>query len=332
MFSDNLRKVYIFIILISCIILAGTTSYFYIENFSLFNAFYMTIITLSTVGFAEIQELSQAGRIITLCIITSGLTIGAYALGSLLKLIVEGELTRTLGRRKLDKKISSLKNHYIICGYGRIGSLIASELEKNKINFVIIENNPEIIEELTEAKYNYINMDATNEEALEEANITKAKGLATAVQSDADNVFITLTARSMNPDIFILARSSDRRTEKKLTRAGASQVILPYLIGGRRMAQALIRPTVVDFLDIALYDSKLDLTMEEILIEEESIYSEKNLIESNIRRDFGIIVIAIKKSSGQMIFNPVPQEVLNSGDILVALGKHADLLKLRKKT
>lgn len=290
----------------------------------------MTIITMSTVGFSEIKELSRFGRIHTIYIIGSGLTIGAYTIGSLLKLVVEGELTQTIGRRKLDKIISSLKNHYIICGYGRIGRLIVKELHSKKINFVVIDNDPEAIEQLKIEKHNYINMDATTEEAMEYSNIDKAKGIVTCVKSDADNVFITLTAKSINPEIFILARGSDERVELKLQRAGASKVILPYLIGGRRMAQALIRPTVVDFLDIALFDSELDLAMEELIIRNGSNFTGKNLIESNIRRDFGIIIIAIKKSSGQMIFNPTSQEILEEGDIMVILGKRNDLDNLAK--
>ena len=186
-----------------------------------------------------------------------GISIGAYALGTFLRMFIEGELRKTFGRKKVDKKISKLKEHFIICGYGRIGRLICDELNQHNKQFVVIENDPDRIEMLEEKSFLYIPADASTDETLIKAGISIAKGIVTAVGSDSDNVFITLTAKGLNPKIFILSRVSDIKDEIKLKRAGASRVVSPYMIGGKRMAQVLIRPTVVDFIDIAIMeDSK----------------------------------------------------------------------------
>jgi voltage-gated potassium channel len=325
----HFRKAFVLVFLLLVTLAFGTFSYYYIEHIPLFDALYMTIITISTVGFSEIYPLSKAGRVVTILVISSGLTIGATSIGSLIRIIVEGELGKSLGRHKLNKKIASLHDHYIICGYGRIGSLIAHELHAHAIPFVILENSPELHEQLEDDGYNYLFLDATNEEALLAAGIMRAKGIVTAVKSDADNVFITLTARSLHPTVFILARASEPKVEIKLSRAGATKVLTPYLIGGKRMAEALIRPTVVDFIDIAMMNSHLGLVMEETRIRQNSPLAGKNLIESNLRRDFGAIIVAIKKQSGEMIFNPLPQEKLESGDVLVLLGKKEDMQRLK---
>ncbi len=308
----------------------GTLSYSFVEDLSLFESFYMTIITISTVGFSEIKPLSQIGRIITLLIIVTGVSIGAYTIGTFLTLLIEGELAKTLGRKKLERQISKLKDHYIICGFGRIGKLICDELSGHNVDFVVIENESNSIELLNNEKYLYINMDATSEEALLQAGILNAKGIVPTVQSDADNVFITLTARGLRPDIFILSRASEEKAELKLKRAGATRVVSPYLIGGRRMAQVILRPTVVDFIDIAMMDKHLGLVMEETTVKQRSDVIGKNLIESNLRRDFGIIIVAIKKHTGEMIFNPLPHERLEFNDVIVALGKKEDLVRMGK--
>ncbi|MBN2041385.1 MAG: potassium channel protein [Spirochaetes bacterium] len=325
------KKITLSIALFTGTITFGTLGYYFFEHMSFFEAFYMTIITISTVGFGEIKPLSDIGRIITIIVISTGITFGAYTIGNIVRFIIEGELAETLGRKKLEKEITKLKNHYIICGYGRIGSLICTELETYNIDFVVIENDSTGIEQLIKDKYLYIAMDATSEEALIKAGIENAKGIITAVQSDADNVFITLTAKGIRPDIFVLSRASDEKSEIKLKRAGATRVVSPYLIGGKRMAQVIIRPTVVDFIDIAMMDKHLGLVMEETRIMEKSNLAGKNLIESNLRKDFGLIIVAIKKSTGEMIFNPTPQEKLNVNDVLVVLGKKEDLAKMSGK-
>lgn len=325
----DLKRLRISFTLLSATIFLGTIGYYFVEDMSLFDSFYMTLITISTVGFSEIKPLTNYGRIVTIAIISTGITIGAYTIGTIVRMLIEGELRKTYGRRKLEKQISALHDHYIICGYGRIGSLICKELQYHNIDFVVIDNDLSSIERLEKEKIFYLPMDATTEEALLKAGITNARGVVTAVRSDADNIFITLTAKGLRPDIFILSRASHEKNESKLKRAGATRVVSPYLIGGRRMAQVLIRPTVVDFIDIAMMDKHLGLLMEEYRVKESSDLIGKNLVESNLRKDFGIIIVAIKKNTGEMIFNPQPNEKLAADDVIVVLGKKADLERMK---
>ena len=306
----------------------GTGGYYFVEHMPLFEAFYMTIITISTVGYAEIVPLSQAGRALTVIIIILGITVGAYTIGLLVRAFIEGELTKIVGRKIVQKQISELKNHFIVCGFGRIGRIICNELAADNIDFVVIEQDPAIIEQIESNNYLFLEMDATSEEALLKAGIMKAKGIATALRSDANNVFITLTAKGLRPNIYILARASDENNEDKLSRAGASRVVSPHLIGGRRMAQVLKRPTVVDFIDIATMGTSLGLMMEEAVVGKNSDLINKNLIDSNLRKDFGVIIVAIKKMDGNMIFNPMPSEIFEAGDVIVVLGKREDLRRM----
>ncbi len=251
-----------------------------------------------------------------------------YTLGQVARMFIEGELRLLLGRKKLEKKISTLKDHYIICGYGRIGGTIAQELIKENIPLVVIEQNPQQIELLEENHFLYLNMDATEEEVLLKAGLQRARGLVTTVTSDSDNVFISLTAKGLRPDIFILARASDPKNETKLLRAGASRVVCPYLMGGRRMAEILRKPTVVDFIDQTMMNDELGLKMEEAVISPSSPLIGKTLVGSNLRQDFGVIVVAIKKISNEMIFNPLPTEHLDAGDVIVVIGKRDNLAKM----
>lgn len=325
---DSIKLRYSLLMLLG-IIAFGTCGYYFVEHLPLFEAFYMTIITISTVGFAEVIPLSQAGRIITVIIIILGISVGAYTIGMLVRALVEGELVQIFGRRKVQKQVSGLKNHFIICGFGRIGRIVCSELDADNIDFVVIEKDPTVIEHIEARKYLYLEMDATTEEALMQAGVMKAKGIVTAVNSDANNVFITMTAKSLRPDVFVLGRASEEKNEAKLFRAGANRVVSPYLIGGRRIAQMLKKPTVVDFIDVAMMGTHLGLMMEEASVGDKSSLIGKSLIDSNIRKDYGAIIVAIKKVSGDMIFNPMPSEKLEGGDVIVILGKKEDLKRMR---
>lgn len=325
---DSIKLRYSLLMLFG-IIAFGTCGYYFVEHMPLFDAFYMTIITISTVGFAEVIPLSQAGRIITVIIIILGISVGAYTIGMLVRALVEGELVQIFGRRKVQKQVSGLKNHFIICGFGRIGRIVCSELDADNIDFVVIEKDPTVIEHIEARKYLYLEMDATTEEALMQAGVMKAKGIVTAVNSDANNVFITMTAKSLRPDVFVLGRASEEKNEAKLFRAGANRVVSPYLIGGRRIAQMLKKPTVVDFIDVAMMGTHLGLMMEEASVGDKSSLIGKSLIDSNIRKDYGAIIVAIKKVSGDMIFNPMPSEKLEGGDVIVILGKKEDLKRMR---
>jgi voltage-gated potassium channel len=306
----------------------GTSGYVIIEEMPPFEAFYMTIITISTVGFSEVRPLSSAGRVVTIIVIILGISLLTYTLGQVARIFVEGELRRILGRRKLEKQISELKNHYIICGYGRIGEIIVKELIAANIPLVVIEQNAESISLLEASGILYLNLDATTDEALMAAGIERARGLVTAVSTDADNVFIALSAKGIRQDIFILARASDVKNENKLFRAGASRVVCPYQMGGRRMAEILHKPTVVDFLDQTMIHDDLGLQLEEAIIPDNSSITGKTVVNSKLRQDFGVIIVAIKRTTGEMVFNPGPGEIFDAGDTIVVIGKKSELRRM----
>lgn len=323
----NLRRAFILLLIT---MLCGTLGFYLVEGWPLFDAFYMTVITISTVGYGEIHPLSTAGRVVALGIISTGIMVGAYTIGTFLRLLIEGELRKTFGRRKVEKSIAHLRDHIIICGYGRIGRLMSQELKNHGKDFVVIERTPEAIEHMELDRVLYLPLDATLDESLITAGIMHAHSIVPAVGDDADNIYITLTARGLRPDIFILARASDEKNEVKLKRAGATRVVSPYLIGGKRMAQVLIRPTVTDFIDIAVMESSMGLQMEELKVMERSKLVGKNLVESNLRRDYGVIIVLIKKFNGDMIFNPQSSECLDANDVLVVLGKKEDMNRMRE--
>lgn len=324
----NFKQLRTSLYIIIGIVAFGTFGYVYVDQMPLFDAFYMTIITISTVGFSEIQPLSNEGRVITMIIIMASITIGGYSIAVVVRVFIEGELRKSFERRRLEKQINDLVNHFIICGFGRIGRIICSELREEKIAFVVIEHDEGAVRDLESNKYLFLQMDATSDESLIKAGIMTAKGLVTAVRSDANNVFITLTAKGLRPDIFVLSRTSDVKNEDKLKRAGATRVVSPYYLGGRRMAQVLKRPTVVDFIDVATMGNKLGLIMEEVVVMPGSGIVGKNLIESRLRQDFGVIIVAIKRPAEEMIFNPMPSETLKANDVLVVLGKYEDMSRM----
>jgi voltage-gated potassium channel len=327
---DSVRQLRLSVVLLISIILSGTVGYHLIEGWQVFDALYMTVITLSTVGFKEVNELTPDGKVFTIILIICGTTTIAYTLSRLLQFTLEGQLRRILGRKKLENRISKLRNHYIICGFGRIGHLICREFQARPMPFVVVEKNPHHIERLSREGYMFVEGDATDDETLQSAGIEYAKGLITAVTSDTDNVYITLTARGLNPKLFILARSGEEGSEKKLLRAGASKVISPYTIGANRMAQAILRPSVVDFIEIATASEHLELQIEEIVVTANSILAGKTLVNSGVRQSMGIIIVGIKQTDGQMIFNPPPSKVIEPNAVLIILGERKAISQLEK--
>ncbi len=327
---DPIRHLRISLFILVGVVALGTLGYSLIEGWPPFDSLYMTIITLATVGFQEVHALSPEGKFFTILLIVFGVGIIAYAIGSLIQLMMEGQLRRILGRRKLEKQIDKLQGHYIVCGYGRIGTLICREFLNKPIPFVVVEKDPVVAEKLGEDNLLFVRGDATDDETLIQAGILRARGLITAVTSDTANVYITLTARGLNPDLFILARSGEEASEKKLRRAGASKVISPYTIGASRMAQAILRPSVVDFIEIATAGKNLELQLEEIRVAPDSQLVGKSLITSGVRKDLGIIIVGIKLGNGQMLFNPAPDTNINPGDILITLGQLSAIQNLEK--
>lgn len=316
----------IFILVI--VLLMGTAGYMVIEHWNFLDAMYMTVITITTVGFREVGSVSEAGRIFTIFIIFTGMGIIAYILGMVAQAMVDFQVRTLIGRRRLGKKIRSLKDHYIVCGFGRIGKIICRELTANKIPLVVIDNAADIDQSLESEGVPFINDDATGEDVLMEAGISRAKGLISVVASDADNLFITMTARVLKPDLFILARADGEHTEKKLLRAGANKVAMPYLIGGQNMAQSIIKPAVTDFLEFTVHNRDMDLEMGELKVSERSRLNGINLMDSGIRKDMDVIVVAIREGNGEMQFNPSSETRITAGDTLIALGKDNDLERL----
>jgi len=306
----------------------GTAGYMSIEQWRFLDALYMTVITLATVGFQEVHPLSDAGRVFTMLLIVVGVSVLGYTVGKLAQIMFEGQFQRFLGRKKVEKSIEELRDHYIVCGYGRIGSLICKEFAAKPIPFLVVENDTEILEKLESDNILFLRGNATEDETLLKAGIKRAKGLVSVVTSDTENVYITLTARGLNPDLFILARAGEAGSDVKLKHAGANKVISPYQIGGSRMAQAILRPNVVDFIEIATGRGHIDLQMEEIFIPERSPFLGQNLKDAGLRRDTGVIIVGIKKASGKMVFNPGSASVLEARDTLIVLGQPTEISRL----
>ena len=318
-----------FVILL-IILLIGTVGYMIIEKWHFLDALYMTVITITTVGFREVYDVSETGRVFTIVIIFLGMGIMAYLVGMVAQAMVEFQVRSIIGRRKLGLKMRKLNNHYMICGFGRIGKIVCRELKRNRIPMVVIDHAPETRQLLEDEEIPYINDDATIEDVLIEAGIERAKGLISVVASDADNLFITMTARGLNPKLFILARADEEHTEKKLIRAGANRVAMPYLIGGHKMAQTIIKPAVTDFLEFIIDNRDMELEMGELVVGERSSLNGVTLVDSGIRKEMDIIIVAVRKRDGEMRFNPSSQTRIESGDILISLGKSGDLQKLAK--
>ena len=278
----TLRRIFILAAILLALLLAGSLGFVLIEGWSFFDALYMTVTTLSTVGYGEIHPLSPLGRIYNMGLILAGMGVMLYIITSLARVVVEGEIRAALGKRKLIKQIKGLKDHYIICGFGRIGETIVQQLKGRGTPLVVVENNPDNLPRLEAAGINFVVGDATREEALLEAGIERAKGLVAVVHSDASNVYIVLTARSLNSNLFIVARAEDPGAEQKLLRAGADRVESPYFMGGQKMAHAILHPTVVTFMELAMKEG-VEWSMEEVRVGPNSSMVGVALKDSGIR-------------------------------------------------
>jgi voltage-gated potassium channel len=311
------------------LLVIGPIGYELLEGFSFLDGLYLTAITITTVGYGDIAPVTPAGRIFTILLIFSGAGYVMYIFSQITETMVEGGLRHIVAKRNMNKKITKLHNHYIVCGFGRIGQEICSILKENNRPFVVIESDESVIESIDRLGYPSLKGDASDDEILTAAGIKQARGLVTVVSSDEKNVYITLTARGLNSTLFILARSSGiPGAAKKLERAGASKVISPYCIGARRMAQLIVRPTVVDFIDLAMQAGDLGLRMEELLVSGQALCVGKTLLESGVRQKYGIIVVAIKRAEQPMLFNPGSNTQIMTGDILIVLGESSHISAL----
>jgi len=312
------------------IFLIGVAGYMGIEKWSFLDAVYMTAITVTTAGFMEVHELSPSGRVFTTIILIAGVGYFFYIAGLIIQSIVEGEIQSILGRKRLDKKISKLKNHYIVCGYGRIGRVLSQLIKEETDDIVVVEKNEKLTDPLEKDNMHYLHGDASDEDLLEKAGIKKASSLIAALGTDTANVFLVLTARQLNPDIYIMARASNPDVKNKLLIAGANFVESPYDIGAISMGLKLLRPSVSNFLAVALSRKKEAIQIDEIFVPKSSQYTNVALKDSGIRQDFNLIIISIKKASGEMLFNPHFETLIEPGDTVIVMGKTPDLKKFTK--
>ena len=322
-----LSQVGIGLVVLSFITILGTVFYTLVEDYTILEAFYMTIITISTTGFKEVRPLSDEGKILTIFIIISGVLAIAYTGGKAAQLIIETQLFR---RKRMSKQLGKLKNHYIVCGYGRMGREVCDTLVDNNEKFVVIDSDQERIDELIEKGFLFIHGDGANDEILIQAGIENAKGLAAVVKSDAENIFITLSARELNKDLFVVARAIEERTESKLQKAGANRVVKPYELGGKRIVHLLLRPGVTDFIEGVARKKGIDIHLEEILINEPCPLVGQTLAESPLRKELNVMVIAINKADGSFKYNPRSTEKIELGDKLIVIAETENLVKLNK--
>jgi len=325
----DLRKKLIQVLTLTVLVIAfGTAGYMVIEGWGFFDSIYMTIITLATVGFREVHELSFRGRLFTIFLIFGGVGTVLYAISTGARVILEGELREIFGRKKLEKRIKELRDHYIICGYGRMGRIISRELQTEGVKFVVIEKTPASLEEKEDVLV--LRGDATRDNILREAGIERARGLISVLPTDAENLLVVLSARGLNPNLLIVARAAEEDSEQKFLRAGATKVVSPYHIGGLRMAHTVLKPTVVDFIEFATRSGNIELQMQEISIQEGSKLIGLTLEECGIGRELGVIVVAIKQATGDTKFNPTFKSTIKPGDTLIALGEVSKLKGLEE--
>lgn len=313
--------------LVAGVLALGTAGYSIIEGWNPFDSLYMTVITLTTVGYREVHPLSPEGQLFTIALILFGLGIVFYILNVGAKAVLEGRLQQFFGRTMVQRKLKALKGHYIVCGYGRMGKIISKEFKKHGVEFVVVEKEP-LATGLAESGLLFLQGDATRDEVLQAAGIHRARGLVSVLPTDAENLYVVLTAKGLNSSLRVVARAGEEGSEQKLLRAGADRVISPYSIGGLRIAHSLLKPAVVDFIEFATRGG--ELRMEEIQVQEGSALQGKSLGESGLGRQLGIIVVAIKRRDGRMDFNPTSRSVLRAGDILIAMGGSSRLQGLEE--
>jgi voltage-gated potassium channel len=314
------------------LVAAGTFGYWTIEKeYSLFDSLYMTVVTLTTVGYEEVHPLSPAGRVFTIVLLLGGVFTFFFTATEIVRAVVSGEVQQALGRQWMERSLAEMKDHVIVCGYGRMGRFICQEFSRNGYPFVAIDRSGDNLKALSSSHGVALPGDASDDEVLRHAGIERARALVTVAGSDADNLYITVSARLLNDKLFIVARAETEAAEIKLKRAGASRVVSPYALGGSRVAHAVLRPNVVDYLDLATGSEFYDLQIEELTIRKGSQLDGVTLRDSRIHLELGIMVVAIKKPAGRMVFNPPGDARMEAGDTLIALGRRAEIDRLEER-
>ena len=318
------------LIMLFVVVILGTIGYRLIESWSFLDSLYMVIITLFTVGFQEVHALSPLGKLFTIVIIVAGVGVAVYAGTQLVEIIIEGEILGYSRRRKMDKKIKDMKNHYIICGYGRTGHQVGAEFDAARVPYVVVDRKQGIEEQLGPRNIPYIVGDITSDENLIKAGIKAARGLITTADSDVANLYVTLSARVLNPNLYIVARASEIETENKLVMAGANRVIAPYYISGKRMAALATRPVTSDFLDMVMHGESLEFSLNEVPIPDNSPLINKTISEAEIRHKSGALVLAIRRADGTFDLQPDSSSPIAKGDTFVVIGTQEQAVELDK--
>jgi voltage-gated potassium channel len=319
------RRLLLIALAIVTTLLIGTVGFTVIEHYPPFDAFYMTLTTMTTVGYMEIHPLSRSGRIFNSFLIFFGVSTIFIAIGAMTQTIIELELGDAAAKRRNKRMIEKLKDHFIVCGFGRVGRGAAAELHHAGVPFVVVDINPDRVERAMVAGMLAANADSTRDETLRQVGIDRARGLVAALATDADNLFVLLSAKGLNPRIFVAARAAEEGAEEKMRRAGADAVFAPYSITGHRLAQSLLRPHVMQFLDFTTKDIGMDIAIEQAPMSEHSGVVGKSLREMQLGRDFGVIVLAIRTADGGMHFNPTAETTVSAGDHLIMMGRQENL-------
>jgi voltage-gated potassium channel len=315
-----LQRLRIAVITLGSVFAAGIVGYMLVERWSFLDAAYMTVITIATVGFREVHPLSQGGQVLTMALIIAGVAALGFSLGTVIDFMVEGHFSGLVEGRRMDKRIASMTGHHVIAGLGRVGSTVAEEFSVRGVPFVVIDRGDVALSHAKEAGWAHVKGDATEEAVLAEAGITRAVSLVTALDTDAENLFVTLTARGMKPDLYIVARSSARSAEGKLRNSGADRVLTPSDIGGRRMAAMVLQPGIADYLDVVMRSESVELKLEQIMLSEGDPFVGQTLREGSVRSRTGVHILAVQHPDGSYDAEPGADTVMGAGDRLIAIG------------
>jgi voltage-gated potassium channel len=307
------------------VVVLGTIGFSLTEGWTLWHAFYVTVLGMMTV---DLPPLSPRGQVFTVVLLTAGIAATLYTFTLLATVVVEGGLPKRLQRRREARMLENIRDHFIICGYGRIGTTVAHQFRRQQIPYVVIERDPDRVHAAIDDGALGVEADASREEVLRRVGIDRARGLIAVVGTDAENVYTVLTARVLRPDLFIVTRAESDDATEKLKRAGADRVISPYQIGGMQIAQTAVRPAVVDFVELATNANNLELAMEEIPITPTSELANRSIVDANLRQQYGVIVVGIQRQDRRMEFNPEPETRIQPGDKLVVLGRPDSLKRL----